>query len=94
MLRELRMFFGLSDRSHWRKLLDGCDYNLAARALWHQLGKMPINEPLAAVAEAFLAQPRFETAIALIQVHPDLAMLFRECQPGGTYRQLCSHHHN
>ncbi len=94
MLHELRMIFGLNDRSHWRKLLEGCDYNLAAQALWHQLGQMPIDEPLAAVAEAFLAHPRFETAIALIQVHPDLALLFRECQPGGAFRRLCHHHHN
>lgn len=87
------MFFGLNDRTHWHKLLDGCDYNLAAQALWHQLGQMTVNEPLARVAEAFMANPRFETAIALIQVYPDFALLFRECRPNGTFRQLCGQHH-
>ena len=70
---------------HWQSLLEGCDYQLAARSITAQFKGSVIKTDLSRLLDAYSADPGFQSAIALIKYAPDLIVFFQESKPGGFF---------
>jgi hypothetical protein len=86
---------GMEQAENWSRLLDGCDFKLAADEIKQALklmeqtasedGHYVYKKEFLAVLYAFLETPNAETAISLLKVAPPLYTYFEGCSPGGTF---------
>ena len=77
----------------WRRkrhdnILKGCDYSLAARMLTRQFAGGVIKKELAALLDAFLERPCYETASSIIDYDMKFAVFFNESRPGGFFERM------
>jgi ankyrin repeat protein len=81
------------EKRRWKKILKGCDYQLAAKVLNRQFKGSVIRNELAALLENYMTKPCLETALDLIQYNTRFFILFRGCKPGGTFPRLSQYIH-
>ena len=62
-----------------------CDYRLASKTLINMFGGGVLKKELAALLDAFVSCPSFETAVELVKFAPELIVIFEECKPNGFY---------